>query len=249
MKHTLKAGLHAAVITSPKAGYGGSMLGWETYMVCKRAGIPAIIATFDRYRTYPPNIGEDLRRLPTTTAAIATEEEMANCLKHIVKEARDIRKFLIIDTQSGFQTHDSMFGAMMRAGLAEANSLAALVAVWSGVEKSRDPFAEFGITFTRTLFRYWGLKSDLARIPSNNTTHRWIPRYLSNSAVQNIKEGSAKSFFPIGEEYPGENAQTDGSHIHLSEVVEHLTDAVKNIFPALLEPISDPVPEVPAEER
>lgn len=222
------------------------MLGWETFMVCKRAGIPAIIATFDRYRTYPPNIGEDLRRLPTTTAAIATEEEMANCLKHIVKEARDNRKFLIIDTQSGYRTHDPMFGAMILAGLAEANSLAALVAVWSGVEKSHDPFSEFGITFHRTLFRFWGLRSDLARIPNDATTHRWIPRFLSNTAVKNIKEGSATSFLPIDEESLGEKGQPDDTCILVDEVAEHVADAAMNIFPAILEPISDPVPETPA---
>ena len=242
MKNTLKPGLHVAIVTSPKPGYGGSMLAWETYEVCKRVGIPAIFATFDRFRAYPPSIETDLRRLPVSESPVATEEEVANCLLSIVKEAKVEGKFLIIDTKAGHYPHHPMFTALMRAELGKADSIAALVAVWSGIDKSRDPYAESGITFDRTIFRCWGFKSDLSRAPSDDKTHRWIPRFLSRNAVIEINEGSSVNSATVMHD-SSHGIRLDEHSGYSDEVVAHLDDATAHIFPTLLKPIIDTAPE------
>lgn len=222
------------------------MLGWETYEGCKRVGIPAIYATFDKFREYPPSIGNDLRRLPVYKDPVATKDELATCLISVVEEARMNGKYLIIDTKAGFRPHDPMFEAMMLAEVGNAESLTALVAVWSGVIKSRDPFDEMGITFNRTFYRFWGLRSELARIPSDEKTHRWIPRFLSATAVENIKVTSpGKSIcfnLDLNTTQPSEPIG------YINEVAEHLDDATQHIYRAILEPIIDRAPEVPAAE-
>ena len=218
------------------------MLGWETYEVCKRVGIPAIFATFDRFRPYPPNIKADLRRLPVSESPVAMEEEVASCLISIVKEARDEGKFLIIDTQAGHYPHHPMFAAFIRAELAKADSIAALVAVFSGIDKSRDPFSESGITFDRTIFRCWGFRSDFSRISSDDKTHRWIPRFLSRNAVIEINEGSSMNSATVMHD-SGNGVRLDEHSGYSDEVVAHLDDATNHIFPTLLKPIIDTAPE------
>lgn len=242
MKITLKAGLHVAIVTSPKPGYGGSMLAWETYEVCKRLGIPAIFVTFDRFRNYPPSIETDLRRLPVSESPVATEDEVANCLISIAKEAKNERKYLIIDTKAGYYHHHPMFAAFIRAQIGEADSIAALAAVWSGIDKSRDPFAESGITFDRTIFRCWGFRSDFSLAPSDDKTHRWIPRFLSRNAVIEINEGSSVNS-PTVMHDSGHGVRLDEQSGYSDEVVAHLDDATNHIFPTLLKPLIDTAPE------
>lgn len=211
-------------------------------MVCKRAGIPVIVATFDQFRPYPPNIEADLRRLPVSESPVATENEVANCLISIVKEAKANGKFLIIDTQAGYYPHHPMFAEFIRAQIGEADSIAALVAVWSGIDKSRDPYAESGITFDRTIFRCWGFKSDFSRAPSDNKTHRWIPRFLSRNAVIEINEESSVNSATVMHD-SSHGIRLDEYSGYSDEVVAHLDDATNHIFPTLLKPIIDTVPE------
>lgn len=223
------------------------MLFWETYMSCKHLGIPVIVATFDRFRPYPPNMKADLRRIPSSKNPIVSQEEVAASLISVVQEARDQGKLLILDTKAGFRPHDSMFAALISAELETADSISALVAVWSGIDKSRDPFAEAGITFARTFFRFWGFKSDLSRAPCDDITHRWIPRFISKAALYEINEEPAMNL-PIVMCGSADELQVERSCDYSDEVLEHLSDATKHISRAILEPISNPIPEVPDTE-
>lgn len=246
MKNTLKHGLHIAIVTSPEAGYGGSLLAWETYQVCKTKGIPSIIATYDRYRLYPPDIGSDLRRLPmpVDTTAGEIEAEALTCLIPIVEEARREGKFLIIDTKAGFTPEDKMFEMMTRAGLADADSAAALVAVRHGVETFWEPFEAIGIPMSRALFRYWGFRSNASEIPSDETIHRWKPRFLNRESLDDINQGPTPAI-PLGfqEEFRS-MIPFFGVGSHTQDVVDHIKDATEHIHSALLEPITESVQEI-----
>jgi len=246
MKNTLKHGLNIAIVTCPEAGYGGSLLAWETYQACKMKGVPAILATFDRYRLYPPDIGSDLRRLPVPVdkASGELEAEALTCLIPIVEEAKKEGKFLIIDTQAGFKPGDLMFAVMTRAGLADADSAAALVAVRHGQETLWEPFEAIGIRMDRVIFRYWGFRSPVSETPCNEMEFRWKPRFLDRTSLDEIYQ-EPPSGHPVGlEEMLGDMTPFYKVGRRKPEVTEHIEDATEHIYTALLEPIMEPLQEV-----
>jgi hypothetical protein len=89
MQLQLVPGLHTAIIANASPGYGGSQFSLETYVVCKnKAGIPAILATFDHSREYP-NLGSDLRRLfmPGIRESPQSHPQNMDDLSQVIDEA------------------------------------------------------------------------------------------------------------------------------------------------------------------
>lgn len=240
----LKNGLHVAIVTSPCAGHGGSLFAWETYMASTLSGIPAILATFDRYRNYP-EIGEDLRRLPMVTddGKRKLAPDVLRCLLPIAEEARADNKLLIIDTKAGFLPGDPMFKVLSHAGIADATSVAALMPVRQGLRPAFADFEPCGIRITRGLFRYWGFKSDLPWIASTHTPplYHWSPDYLTCQVRDFILPSIPRPMPKEVEDKIGELVYMPESDESRDQYSRHLEDAVTNIWLTLLEPITESI--------
>ena len=104
------------------------MFSLESYAICKKAGIPAILATFDLRRSYPI-IGGDLRRLKIPGVKRLPQDEPYHLedLSQVFDEARANHKFVIIDVPAGFCANHPMFGVLRNANVLYANTISALI--------------------------------------------------------------------------------------------------------------------------
>jgi len=130
MNYHLFPGLHIAIATNISGGYGGSMFSQECYTILKKAGIPAILATFDLRRSYP-NIGGDLRRLKMPGVKRLPQDVPYHFddLSQVFDEARANHKFVIIDVPAGFCANHPMFGVLRNSNILDADKIAALIPI------------------------------------------------------------------------------------------------------------------------
>ncbi len=255
MNNKLHPGLHIAIVTNPRGGYGGSLFAWETYLACKLSGIPAILATFDQDRRYP-EIGSDLRRLPVPDASTPGQSGIENlgCLIPIITEARSMNKFLIIDTKTGFNISDPMFDVLEYCGLASATSSAALLPIQNGLPNyfaavsSCKDFRDIGMSITRSLFRSWTADpnaSPLIGLQTIPPIPLWKPKFLSKEALAMIHKGP--SFFdqkhslsvPDLFGYVATRTSPRCEKDPWQEVKLHVEAASRAIFNTILAPIFD----------
>ena len=188
MKHTLKPGLHVALVTNTKPGSGGSLMAFETYIACRLAGIPAILATYDPRRMYP-KIGSDLRRLKNLESL--SEHPMIPRtpynLESLMAEAAVEGKFLIVDTEPGLEGEASLRDAISCIEKS-ATSVTALVPAPHGIAPDLEMMNEIGSAFETILVRYWGFSSpDVTCRTSRFRRHyHWRPGFLTFDELELI---------------------------------------------------------------
>jgi hypothetical protein len=256
MKHHLNPGLNIAIVTNISGGYGGSMFALESYSICKKAGIPAILATFDLRRAYP-YIGGDLRRLKTPGVKPPPQDQPCTFedLSQVFDEARANHKFVIIDVPAGFCANHPMFDVLRNSGLLDATSIAALVPIMaddygtSGAEMAVRTFANSGIRFGRGLFRRWALHGasspdDISRLPNFPV---WRAGCLSRRALELLAQEAQRVGNPTLNHLPrlleiqANKDLPDMDQGPLQEAITHLEGARKAILKTILVPISRPV--------
>ena len=256
MNYNLFPGLHIAIVTNISGGYGGSMFSLESYTICKKAGIPAILATFDLRRAYP-NIGGDLRRLKIPRVKPLPQEQPYDFedLSQVFDEARANHKFVIIDVPAGFCANHPMFGVLMNSGILDAISIAALVPILAedygtcGAEMAMRTFTNSGIRFDRGLFRRWALHgasspANISRLPNFPV---WRANCLSRRAIDLVTQEAQRVGNPTLNHLPrlieiqASNSLPSTDREPLQEAITHLEGARKAIFRTILAPISKPV--------
>lgn len=238
MNHKLKHGLHAAIVTSPGPGHGGSLFAWETYMAATLSGIPAILATFDEHRPYP-EIGKDLRRLPILDGCMTTLHH----LRLIAQEARNENKLLIIDTKSGFHRTDPMFEIIEHAGIREATSLAALMPTLHGARYPLEAFEKDGFMFSRGLVRNWGFRASKSEHQpfSAFPLEYWSPTFLTKEVLEIIMSSSKSVDNNKPDEEIDQYSYDPNSNDPRDRYITYMAAARVAIYRALLEPITEPV--------
>jgi hypothetical protein len=245
-------GLHVAIVTNPLEGYGGSLFAWEAYQACRHSGLSAILATFAQGRRYP-DIGPDLRRLPVPDADSSGQSAVENlaCLLPIVKEAEAGNRFLIIDTKTGFSLRDPMFEVLDYCGVSHATSIAALIPIQQDPPSifcaalACEAFQSIGISFTRGLFRTWGLHTGFAPLGLLNIPliESWVPKYLSQGALASIRNSGQIVEAPP-DLFPTVIGSRKGSDLlkPSEEVRLHVLSASRVIHSAILAPICESLP-------
>jgi hypothetical protein len=221
------------------------MYSLESYTICKKVGIPAILATFDLRRSYP-NIGGDLRRLKIPGVKRLPQDEPCHFvdLSQVFDEARANHKFVIIDVPAGFCANHPMFGVLMNSSIHDATSIAALVPIMA--EDYGTCGAEMAM---RGLFRRWALhgapsSANISRLPNYPV---WRANCLSRRAIDLVIQEAQRVGNPALNHLPrlielqaNSNSQrTDQGP--LEEAITHLEGARKAIFKTILAPISRPV--------
>ena len=253
MQYHLNLGLHIAIATNISGGYGGSMFSIESYAICKKAGIPAILATFDLHRSYP-KIGGDLRRLRMPGVKPLPQDEPYNYeeLSQVFDEARANHKFVIIDVPAGFCANHPMFGVLRYSSILDATSIAALVPIMAedfgtcGAEMAIRTFTNFGIRFDRGLFRRWALdgassSGNISRLPNYPV---WRANCLSRRAIDLVSQETQRVGNPVLNHLPrlielqASNNMPSTDHGPLKEANTHLEGARKAILKTILAPIS-----------
>jgi len=256
MNYHLFPGLHLAIVTNISGGYGGSMFALESYTICKKAGIPAILATFDLRRSYSI-IGGDLRRLKMPGVNPLPQEQPYDLedLSQVFDEARANHKFVIIDVPTGFSANHPMFGVLMNSGILDATSIAALVPIMAedygtcGAEMAMRTFTNSGINFNRGLFRRWALHgssspANISRLPNYPV---WRASCLSRRAIDLVIQEAQRVGNPALNHLPRLielQANSNSQRMDqgpLEEAITHLEGARKAIFKTILAPISRPV--------
>jgi len=256
MNYHLFPGLHIAIVTNISGGYGGSMFSLESYAICKKAGIPAILASFDLRQTYP-NIGGDLRQLKMPGVKRLPQDEPYHFedLSQVFDEARANHKFVIIDVPAGFCANHPMFGVLRNSGFLDATSIAALVPIMAedygtcGAEMAMRTFTNSGIRFNRGLFRRWALHAssspaNISRLPNYPV---WRANCLSRRAIDLVTQEAQRVGNPALNHLPrlielkaNSNSQSLDQG-PLEEAITHLEGARNAIFKTILAPISKPV--------
>ena len=255
MNYHLFPGLHVAIVTNISGGYGGSMFALESYAICRKSGIPAILASFDLRRAYP-NIGGDLRRLKAPGIRHLPQEHPYNFddLSQVFDEARANHKFVIIDVPAGFCANHPMFGVLMNSGIHDVTSISSLVPIMAedygtcGAEMAMRTFTNSGIRFNRGLFRRWALHAssspaNLSRLPNYPV---WRANCLSRRAIDLVMQETqrvgnpALNHLPRLIELQANNSLPSTDHSPLQEAITHLEGARKAIFKTILAPISRP---------
>lgn len=231
------------------------MFSLESYSICKKAGIPAILATFDLRRAYP-TIGGDLRRLKMPGVPLLKDQPYhSEDLSQVFDEARANHKFVIIDVHAGFSANHPMLGVLMNSGILDATSIAALVPIMAedygtcGAEMAMRTFTNSGIRFARGLFRRWALhvassSANISRLPNYPV---WRANCLSGRAIdlviqeaQRVGNPSLNHLTRLVELQANSNSQGMDQG-PLEEAITHLEGARKAIFKTILAPISTPV--------
>lgn len=256
MQYHINLGLHIAIVTNISGGYGGSMFALESYAICKKAGIPAILASFDLRRAYP-NIGDDLRRLKVPGTKHLPQEHPYNFddLSQVFDEARSNHKFVIIDVPAGFCANHPMFGVLRNANVLNANTIAALVPIMAedygtcGAEMAMRTFTNSGIRFNRGLFRRWALHAssspaNITRLPNYPV---WRTGCLSRCAIDLVMQEAQRVGNPAFNHMPrlielhANRRLQSSDQGPLEDAITHLEGARKAIFKTILAPISRPV--------
>ncbi len=256
MNYHLFPGLHIAIVTNISGGYGGSMFSLESYAICKKAGIPAILASFDLRQTYP-NIGGDLRRLKMPGVKRLPQDEPYHFedLSQVFDEARANHKFVIIDVPAGFCANHPMFGVLKNSGIHDIISISALVPIMAedygtcGAEMAMRTFTNSGIRFNRGLFRRWALHAssspaNISRLPNYPV---WRANCLSPRAIDLVTQETQRVGNPALNHLPRLielQANSNSQRMDqgpLEEAITHLEGARKAIFKTILAPISGPV--------
>lgn len=253
MQLQLVPGLHIAIIANASPGYGGSQFSLETYMVCKKVGIPAILATFDYSREYP-TIGSELRRLsmPGMRQSPHTHPQKTDDLSQVIDEVIANRKFLIIDVPAAFTLRHPMFGALRNSGILDASSTTALVPIMAGdsgtigAASTMRALGSFGFRFDRGIHRQWRFRGDLSptdmfRLPNYPV---WHVGFLSQLALEFIYQEISRVGNPTLNHLPRlreiqarERLPVSGRE-SLQEAIAHLELAQKAICHAILAPIT-----------
>jgi hypothetical protein len=256
MNYHLFPGLHIAIVTNISGGYGGSMFSLESYAICKKAGIPVILATFDLRRSYP-NIGKDLRRLKMPGVKFLSHDHPYNLddLSQLFDEARANHKFVIIDVPAGFCANHPMFGVLRNSNIFDANTISALIPIMAedygtcGAEMAMRTFTNSGIHFNRGLFRRWALHAssstaNISRLPNYPV---WRSNCLSRRAIDLVTQEAQRVGNPALNHLPRlielqatRILQSTGQG-PMEEAITHLEGARKAIFKTILAPISRPV--------
>ncbi len=232
------------------------MFSLESYAICKKAGIPAILTTFDLRRSYP-NLAGDLRRLKITGVKPLPHDQPYNIedLSQIFDESRANHKFVIIDVPAGFCANHPMFGVLMNSGILDATSIAALVPIMAedygtcGAEMAMRTFTNSGIHFDRGLFRRWALHgssspANISRLPNYPV---WRANCLSLRAIDLVTQEAQRVGNPSLNHLPRLiEIQTNKYFPNmdqgpLQEAITHIEGARKAIFKTILAPISKPV--------
>lgn len=256
MNYHLCPGLHIAIVTNISGGYGGSMFSLESYVICKKNGIPAILATFDHRRSYP-NIGGDFRRIKLPGIKPSTPEQNSNIdnLSQVLDEARANHKFLIIDVPTGFSANHPMFSVLRNSSIFEANTISALVPILAedygtcGAEMALRTFTNFGIHFNRGLIRRWALDAssspaDVSRLPNFPVwrTNCLSPRAIDlvNQEAQRVGNPTLNHLLRLNE-LQANKIFPSTDHGPMKEAITHIEGARKAIFKTILAPISCPV--------
>jgi len=253
MQLQLVPGLHTAIIANASPGHGGSQFSLETYMVCKKVGIPAILATFDHSREYP-NIGSDLRRLfmPGMRQSPHTHPKNMDDLSQVIDEVSANRKFLIIDVPAAFTLRHPMFGVLRSSGILDASSTTALVPIMagdsgtSGAASTLRTLRSFGFSFDRGIHRQWRFRgdlspSDMSRLPNYPV---WHVGFLSQLALEFIYQevsrvgNPALNHLPRLREIQARERLPAAGRESLQQAIEHLETAQNIIYRAILAPIS-----------
>ena len=256
MNYHLFPGLHIAIVTNISGGYGGSMFALESYAICRKAGIPAILASFDLQRAYP-NIGGDLRRLKVPGIKHLPQEHLYNLddLSQVFDEARANHKFVIIDVPAGFCANHPMFGVLRNANVFYANTISALIPIMAedygtcGAEMAMRTFTNSGIRFNRGLFRRWALHAssspaNITRLPNYPV---WRAGCLSRRAIDLVMQEAQRVGNPAFNHLPrlielhANRTLQSSDQGPLEEAITHLEGARKAIFKTILAPISRPV--------
>jgi len=256
MQYQLNLGLHIAIVTNISGGYGGSMFSIESYTICKKAGIPAILATFDLRRSYP-TIGGDLRRLTIPGVKPRPQDPLYHSeeLSQVFAEARANHKFVIIDVPAGFCLNHPMFGVLRNSNILDATSIAALVPIMAedygtcGAEMAMRTFATSGIRFDRGLFRRWALHglsspANISRLPNYPV---WRTNCLSRRAIDLVTQEAQRvgnpslNHLPRMIELQADKDLMDIDQRPLEEAITHLEGARKAILKTIMAPISRPV--------
>jgi len=232
------------------------MFALESYAICRKAGIPAIIASFDHRRAYPL-IGGDLRRLKNPGVKCLHQDEHCHFedLSQVFDEARANHKFVIIDVPAGFSANHPMFGVLMNSGIHDVTSIAALVPIMAGdygtcgAEMAMRTFTNSGIHFSRGLFRHWALhgapsSANISRLPNYPV---WRAKCLSRRAIDLVTQETQRVGNPALNHLPRLielQANSNSQRMDqgpLEEAITHLEGARKAIFKTILAPISRPV--------
>ena len=232
------------------------MFSLESYAICKKAGIPAILATFDLRRSYP-NIGGDLRRLKIPGVKRLPQDKPYHFedLSQVFDEARANHKFVIIDVPAGFCANHPMFGVLMNSGIHDVTSISALVPIMAedygtcGAEMAMRTFTNSGIRFNRGLFRRWALhaSSSPANISILPNYPVWRANCLSRRAIDLVTQETqrvgnpALNHLPRLIELQAIRILQSTDQGPLEEAITHLEGARKAIFKTILAPISRPV--------
>ncbi|WP_411825361.1 hypothetical protein [Luteolibacter sp. AS25] len=186
---SLKKGLHVAIVTSTRPGYGGSLLAFETYISCKISGIPAILATYDVTKAYP-SIGSDLRRLATNggQAEGGSTSQTPESLILLIAEAKENNAMLIIDIKSGNEGEAALNEVAEVISLTGADTIIGLVPALHGMDTEFRKLDMLNISFTSVMLRYWGFRSpDIApEAPMGQVCHHWRPGFLSTEMLDLI---------------------------------------------------------------
>lgn len=186
---SLKKGLHAAIVTSTRPGYGGSLLAFETYISCKISGIPAILATYDVTKAYP-SIGSDLRLLETdgSQAHGGPTSQTPESLISLIAEAKENNAMLIIDIKSGNEGETALNEVAEVISLTGADTIIGLVPALHGMDTEFRKLDMLNISFTSIMLRYWGFRSpDIALVASKGQVcHHWRPGFLSREMLDVI---------------------------------------------------------------
>lgn len=178
--------------------------------------------------------------METWTAGNESCWEFLDCLLPIVEEAQSENKLLIIDTQAGFKADDTFFKILIRAGIAQATSVAALISLNNGLPFSSANFEANGIHFTRGLMRLWGSGSSLPDLGFNSgfPVSNWRVEFLS-------KEALARNLSTYQEPIPKDVQDAIGDLVFLSDLEDssgiydrYVKDFVANISAFLLDPIT-----------
>jgi hypothetical protein len=253
MNYHLFPGLHIAIATNISGGYGGSMFALESYAICRKYGIPAILASFDLRRAYPI-IGGDIRRLRIPGVKRLPQDAPYHFedLSQVFDEARANHKFVIIDVPAGFCANHPMFGVLMNSGIQNSTSIAALVPIMAedygtcGAEMAMRTFTNSGIRFNRGLFRRWALHAssspaNITRLPNYPV---WRAGCLSRRAIDLVMQEAQRVGNPAFNHLPrlielhANRTLQSSDQGPLEEAITHLEGARKAIFKTLLAPIS-----------
>jgi hypothetical protein len=233
------------------------MFSLESYTICKKKGIPAILATFDHRRSYP-NIGGDLRRLKVPGIKHLPQEHPYNFedLSQVFDEARANHKFVIIDVTTGFGPNHPMFYVLRNSNIFEATSIAALVPIVAedygtcGAEMALRAFTNFGMHCDRGLIRRFShpgepTSTNLSRLPAYPV---WRTKYMSRATMELINQEIERvcnptlNHLPRLHELKHSQLLTKSKSEPIAEAIEHFDLAKKTIYQAILAPITNMIP-------